>query len=79
MTFTVTIHTAVVIFCWVAGLAFAVVDVILVPDWAALSTAFIVIAATMTVKRSVDRYAASWTQAYELGRSAKDQEVRKIR
>lgn len=79
MTFTVTLHTVTIILCWIAGLAFAVVDVILVPDWAALSTVFVVIAATLTIKRGIDRYAANWTRAYEVGRGAGAQEVRKIR
>lgn len=79
MTFTVTIHTVVIALCWVAGLAFAVIDVILVPDWAALSTLFVVIAASLTVKRAVDRYAENWTRAYEVGRDSNAQDVRKIR
>lgn len=79
MTFTVTVHTITIVFCWIAGLVFAVVDIVLVPDWAALSTVFVVIAATLTVKRAVDRYAANWTRAYEVGRAAESQQVRKIR
>lgn len=74
---TIAVHSLIVAACWIAGLAFAVVDVIYTPDWAALSTAFIVAAATMTVKRRVDKYAADWQTAYEAG--VESAEVRQIR
>jgi len=76
---TVTIHSLIVAACWIAGLAFAVVDVIYVPDWAALSTAFLILAATLTVKRRVDKYAADWATAYEAGREVGSEHLRSIR
>jgi hypothetical protein len=79
MTICITRHSILVAACWITGLAFAVVDVILAPDWAALSTVFLILGATLTVKRSVDKYAATWTRAYEMGREVEDQDVRKIR
>lgn len=77
MTFTITAHSVAVTLLWLAGLAFAVVDVIYVPDWAALSTAFLIAAATLTVRRRVDKYAADWTRAYEVGRD--EGKVRQMR
>lgn len=76
---TISVHTMIVAACWFAGLAFAVIDVVFVPDWAALSTAFLVVAATMTVKRRVDRYAADWATAYEAGREVGAENLRNIR
>lgn len=77
MTFTITAHAAAVTLLWIVGILFAVVDVLYVPDWAALSTAFLIGAATMTVRRRVDKYAANWTQAYEVGRD--EGKVRQMR
>lgn len=78
-TITITMHSLIVAICWLFGLTFAVIDVIFVPDWAALSTAFLVLAATMTVKRRVDKYAADWTTAYEAGREVGAENLRSIR
>ena|SRR5690349_10986860 len=77
MTLTITGHTIAVALLWIAGLAFAVIDVLYVPDWAALSTAFLIGAATLTVRRCVDKYAADWTRAYEVGRD--EGKVRRVR
>lgn len=77
MTLTITGHAVVVALCWIAGLAFAVVDVLYVPDWAALSTAFLIAAATLTVRRRIDKYATDWTRAYEVGRD--EGKVRQMR
>lgn len=81
MTLTVTTHGVMIGLCWITGLAFAVADVIYAPNWAALSTACLILGATLTVRKRVDTCAANWARAYELGRETQkgDADVRRIR
>lgn len=68
MSFTVTLRSLIVAVLWVAGIAVAVFDAFYPPALAALSMAFLVVAATLSVRGRIDRYAANWEQAYGAGR-----------
>lgn len=75
---TITVHSLIAGIFWTIGLGLGVLDVVARVDVTALAICFMVIGATLVVKERVDRYAANWTQAYEVGREAGAGKVRRL-
>jgi hypothetical protein len=74
MSFTITMRGIIVSALWVAGVVAAVLDALYAPRLAAVTMVCVSIAATLSVRGSIDRYAANWEAAYDAGR-----EVTRIR
>lgn len=68
MSCTVTLHTVVVVICWIAGLSLAVANAFVGPDLGALAVAFLVGGATLAIHGRLERHDADWTTAYEAGK-----------
>lgn len=73
----VTLRSIIVTTMWVVGVAVALADIVYPPNLAALSVAFTVGGATLSVRGRIDKYAADWTTAYGAGREVA--QVRQIR
>lgn len=68
MCFTITGRGLTVAMLWAVGIALALLDAFYPPPLAALSIGFMVGAATLSVRGSIDNYAANWETAYSAGR-----------
>ena len=71
---TITLRGLMVAVLWIAGAAVAAIDVVHPGTLAGLSIGFMLGGATLSVLARIDRYAANWETAYDVGR-----EVSKVR
>jgi len=77
VSFTVTLRSIIVSTLWATGVAVAVLDVVYPPELTALSMAFMISGASVSIRGRIDKYAADWKAAYGAGREVA--QVRKIR
>lgn len=77
MCFTVTFRTLAIAALWGVGLTLAVIAAIYPLRLGGLAVGFMLAASTLSIRGYVEKYAADWETAYDVGREVA--KVRKIR
>lgn len=68
MCFTVTMRSLVIAALWTCGIAIAVLAAVYPVRLSALAIAFMLAAATLSIRGYIAKYAADWEAAYDAGR-----------